>query len=114
MTAAYFAVAYGFQGTLGVLFGDTFVKFRSIVLPIGLAQILIAPAYGFTLLLTAQRRGRALLLVGSILPATRLLFGVTLGLLFGLQGAAWGGGVAASSVYVTAVLMVVVVRGRLT
>jgi len=112
LTAAYVGLAYSFQNLLGFAFGSAFLEFRSIVMPVGLGQLLMAPTYGLTLLLIAQQRGRSLVALGIVLAGSQLLGAVGLGLVFGLDGAAWGGGPLAAAIYLVAVGLVVLRRSR--
>jgi O-antigen/teichoic acid export membrane protein len=112
-TIGYVGVLYAFPNVLVVFFGHEFAGFQSIVLPIGLGQILLAPAFGLTLFLKAEQRGRTLLWLGTLNAIVYLVLTVALGSAFGLSGAAWGtvGGGAVSA----AALMVALrpgTRGR--
>jgi hypothetical protein len=79
---------------LTFLFGSKFTEFRSIVVPIGVGQILAAPASGLILFLKAGQRGRALLWLNTLNAVLFLVSGIVFGSLFGLKGAAWAGVVA--------------------
>lgn len=91
LTAAYLVILYSFPGVIGLLFGEKFDEFRSIVVPVGIGQLVAAPALGLTLLLTSQQRGRTLLWVGTLTALAALSCSATLASIFGLVGAAWGG-----------------------
>jgi O-antigen/teichoic acid export membrane protein len=90
LTAAYVASLYALPGALGVFFGEGFSEFRDIIVPIGLGQVLAAPAYGLTLYLKAQQRGARLLWLGTLNAVVYLVLTVALASAFGLEGAAWG------------------------
>jgi O-antigen/teichoic acid export membrane protein len=94
VTGAYLVILYSFPGVLAFLFGQGFVGFRSIIVPIGVGQLLMAPTFGLTLFLKAQQRGRTLLWLVTTNAFLRLTFTVALGSLFALEGAAWGGVIA--------------------
>jgi O-antigen/teichoic acid export membrane protein len=92
MTGAYLLVM-SVAGTwfLTLLFGSSFEQFGHLVWPIASGQLPAAAALGFTLLLTAQRRGRAVLLGGAVATnGAQLVFATPLAWHFGLTGAAWG------------------------
>jgi O-antigen/teichoic acid export membrane protein len=91
LTGGYVAiVAVGGDDLLGWIFGPSFEPFASLLWPIGIGQILVAPTVGFGLLLKAQGRGQAFL-VGRIAGAvTNLALGFGLALTHGVEGAAWG------------------------
>ena len=90
-TLIYVAIAtLGGGRLLGLVFGDQFQAFASLVWPIGFRELLVAPALGFTLLLKAQGRGRALVGSRAATSAATLLFGVGLAAAGGVLGAAWG------------------------
>jgi O-antigen/teichoic acid export membrane protein len=89
-TGAYLGFVYGLPNLLSFVFGDEFGAFRSIMVPLGIAQLFTAPGFALTLLLIAQQRGRLLLWVGTL--NAFLLMGCSVGFAsaFGLIGAAWG------------------------
>jgi O-antigen/teichoic acid export membrane protein len=72
------------------LFGSSFSAFRVLVWPIAAAQVLNVMGVSFTLLLTAQRRGRASLAAGLAASLASIVFASTFAVLYGVQGAAWG------------------------
>ena len=109
LTGVYVLVFYGFPGSLGFFFGEEFVEFRSILLPIGISQILLAPAFALTMFLKAQQRGRSLFWSVSLYTLFNVTLAVALALLFGLNGAAWAQ-VAAALLYIAA--LVAVIRPR--
>lgn len=91
LTILYFATMLTFgKVLLGTLYGREFRPFSNLVVPIGIWQIVTASAIGFTLLLSASRRGRALLLAGVVNSLGQLALIPLLAWRFGLQGAAWG------------------------
>jgi O-antigen/teichoic acid export membrane protein len=89
ITAAYVCALYAFPSALGLVFGTRFNQFRDILIPMGLGQVLSAPAYGLTLYLKAKQRGGALFILGTVTAIAYLALTVTLGATFGLSGAAW-------------------------
>jgi hypothetical protein len=76
------------------LFGGSFAAFQTIILPIGLAQIVGAPSFGLSLFLIAAFRGRALLVLGTFNAASYLVTASLLAAVFEVQGAAWAGVIA--------------------
>jgi O-antigen/teichoic acid export membrane protein len=107
-TAVYVAIAaLGGGRLLGLVFGDSFRSFASLVWPIGCKELLVAPILGFTLLLKAQGRGGALLGSRALTSAATLLLGVGLAVAGGILGAAWGialgAGVGSLAVFLLAV-----------
>jgi len=106
VTVVYLAIVALSPGLLGVLFGPGFADFDSIILPVGLAQIVAAPALGLTLLLKAQQRGRALFSISILSITLSLVATVSAALLWGLDGAVWGG-VVSAAVATTALAIVV-------
>jgi len=109
LTALYVVVLYSFPELLTFLFGAGFTEFRSIVVPIGISQVLLAPVFGLTLFLKAQQRGRTLFRLTSLYTLLNVGLAVVFAAIFGLQGAAWAAAVAAL-LYVAA--MVIVIRPR--
>ncbi len=77
MTGVYVVFLYSFPGVLMFFFGKDFVSFRSIIVPIGMAQLLMAPTFGLTLFLKAQERGRTLLWLVTTTAFLRLTFTVS-------------------------------------
>ena len=90
LTAVYVIVFTLSPGLLTVVFGPQFARFHTIVLPIGLSQIVAATATVFPLLLKAQSRGRALLLSRLVGLVATLVILTALALTRGLVGVAWG------------------------
>jgi O-antigen/teichoic acid export membrane protein len=88
-TLAYVLFIYQVPGALSLFFGDEFSQFRYIIVPIGVGQLIAAPAFGLSLLLMAAQRGIALLTVNSVGAIAYLVIAVVLGLAFGLHGAVW-------------------------
>jgi O-antigen/teichoic acid export membrane protein len=88
-TAAYVVVMYAIPNLLAAVFGDDFADFHSIIVPIGIGQLVAAPTVGLSLFLTARQRGPALLALGTLNALSYLVFAVGLGLAFGLEGTAW-------------------------
>jgi hypothetical protein len=80
---------YAIPNLLAAVFGDDFADFHSIIVPVGVGQLVAAPAFGLTLFLKARQRGPALLLLGTLNAVLYLVFAVGLGTAFGLNGTAW-------------------------
>jgi O-antigen/teichoic acid export membrane protein len=110
LTILYVSLFTLSAGLLTAVFGERFARFHVIVLPIGLAQIALAPGVGFGLLLKVQGRGRALFLsrlaglvltlaVSSVLAVTR-----------GLTAVAWG--MFGAAFIASGVLAIVTLRPR--
>ena len=57
VTGVYVIALYAVPDVLAFLFGQEFAEFRSIMIPIGIGQLLAAPAFGLTLFLKAAQRG---------------------------------------------------------
>ena len=96
VTAAYLVLVYVFPGILSLVFGPEFDAFESIMVPIGVAQLLAAPAAGLALFLMAQQRGRTWVWVSAVSVVSAMGFSIAFGWLFGLTGAAWAGAVASA------------------
>jgi O-antigen/teichoic acid export membrane protein len=78
-------------GNLIVLvFGTSFREYTDLAVPIGVWQVVAGLSVGFTLFLTAQQRGRDLLLVGVAGSVGCLVFVPFLAWANGVTGAAWG------------------------
>jgi O-antigen/teichoic acid export membrane protein len=89
VTAAYLVTLYVSPNVLALVFGREFDEFQSIIVPIGIGQLLIAPALGLTLFLKAQRRGRTLLWLTTLNAVLLLVLSVIFGWYRGVAGAAW-------------------------
>jgi O-antigen/teichoic acid export membrane protein len=94
-TAAYLIIVAGFPDLLGVVFGREFLEFESLVVPVGVGQVLAAPAFGGMLFLRARQRGTAIAFM--TVSSAMVLFGSSalLAARFGLSGAAWANAVTA-------------------
>ena len=110
LTGAYVIVLLAVPDLLSFIFGAEFVEFRSIIVPIAVGQVLAAPLFGLTLFLQAQQRGRILFALGTLNAFAALGFAVTLGSLFGLEGAAWAS--ALTSILAALFLTVALLRER--
>jgi O-antigen/teichoic acid export membrane protein len=75
---------------LGLVFGDAFTQFTSLIWPVGLGELAVAGTLGFSMLIKAERRGRAILFCRSIGSLSALVFTVSLAFVSGIEGAAWG------------------------
>ena len=91
VTGVYVVVFWSFPSLLAFSFGPEFVDFQSIIAPIGVGQLLAAPAFGLVLFLKAAQRGRTIFALGTLNAFLSLTFSITLGFFFGLSGAAWSG-----------------------
>ena len=89
LTAVYVFIVYWFPDTLSIVFGSPFADFRSIIIPVGLGQILAAPAMAFLLFLKAVRAGRALLGLSTLQALLYLALSIALAISGGVDGAAW-------------------------
>jgi O-antigen/teichoic acid export membrane protein len=89
LTGMYVAVVAWAPALLRRAFGADFTQFESILVPIGVGQLLLACTFAFGLMLRAQRRGRALFLSVSLYTAVLALLSVFLAGQHGLKGAAW-------------------------
>jgi O-antigen/teichoic acid export membrane protein len=110
-TSAYVVLLYALPGVLSLFFGQGFLRFRSIIVPIGIGQILAAPAFGLNLFLMAEQRGRILLFLATLNAALYLTFAVGLGSVYGLGGAAWAYA-GSSAIGESALLVVLRSRAR--
>ena len=114
MAAGLIAVGYVLvfglaPGLLELLFGDEFAGYASLVWPLGLGQATAALAIGFVILLKAEQRGREFFATRSLVSLASLLCPILLALSYGLDGAAWGTGIASAA---GALLTIAVARGR--
>jgi O-antigen/teichoic acid export membrane protein len=75
---------------LGSVFGDPFRGFGSLIWPVGLGELAVAGTLGFSMLIKAERRGRAILVCRSVGSISALVFAVSLAYVSGIDGAAWG------------------------
>lgn len=91
VAGAYFLVLHFLPGVLAFVFGSQFSEFSSIIVPIGVAQILAAPTIALMLFLKAAQRVGALLALGVLPILLYMVFAVGLGIRFGLHGVAWAG-----------------------
>jgi O-antigen/teichoic acid export membrane protein len=72
------------------LFGSAFSPFSNLVWPMAAVQVLNAMGVSFTLLLLAEKRGAASLVVGTVASAATLIFATSLAVEYSVAGAAWG------------------------
>lgn len=104
VTAAYFLIVLPLRGeVLGFLFGADFSEFGFLVWPLGVWQLIASITLGYALLLTAERRGKALLAVGVFTALSGVILISILAAAFGASGAAWG---YAASAFVTMVITI--------
>jgi O-antigen/teichoic acid export membrane protein len=93
------------------LFGEPFSRFTDLVWPMAAVQLLNAAGVSFTLLLMAEKRGRASLAAGIAASAATLACATGLSLRYGVQGAAWG--MAAGSGVGSVTVVYLAVRRRM-
>jgi O-antigen/teichoic acid export membrane protein len=93
---------------LPILFGSEFERYRTLIWPLAAGQVFFAIGIGFQLIIKAQQRGRVLLLNRIVAGVIALAMITTLGVAFGIDGAAWGS--AAGSLTSTVVLSSAVLR----
>jgi O-antigen/teichoic acid export membrane protein len=87
----YFVVMAFFGPWLLVrLFGSSFSRFESLVWPMAATQLFNAAAFSFTVLLSAEKRGPASLVAGTITSTAVLGCATLLASTNGVVGAAWG------------------------
>lgn len=72
------------------LFGSEFSSFSNLVWPMAALQVANALGVSFTLLLLAEKRGAASLVVGTVASVTTIVFATTLAVEYAAAGAAWG------------------------
>jgi O-antigen/teichoic acid export membrane protein len=91
LTALYIAAAVVAGGwVMPLIFGSAFDPYHRLALPIGIWQLFGATASGFSLLLTARKRGAALLAVRVVESFAIFALAVSAAARYGLRGAAWG------------------------
>jgi O-antigen/teichoic acid export membrane protein len=90
--AALYGAAMVFLGgsLIRLVFGTSFSAYGHLAPPIAVWQVVAGVGVGFNLFLTAQRRGRDLLLIGVAGSVGSLVFVPLLGWADGVTGAAWG------------------------
>jgi O-antigen/teichoic acid export membrane protein len=90
--AALYGAAMMVLGTnlIQVVFGTSFGAYGNLTAPIALWQVVAGFSVGFNLFLTAQRRGRDLLLIGVTGSVGSLVIVPLLAWVGGVTGAAWG------------------------
>jgi O-antigen/teichoic acid export membrane protein len=90
LTVAYviFAAVFG-SGLLASVFGSGFAGFDGLVWPVAMGQLAIAPMLGFGMLLTAERRGGAVVVAETAAAVVTLGLGTALARHYGITGAAW-------------------------
>ena len=75
---------------MGLVFGQEFVAFAHLVIPIGVAQLLGGGVLGYTLFLKACSAGRSLFRYQIAFSVLVLGLSVGLAVRYGAEGAAWG------------------------
>jgi O-antigen/teichoic acid export membrane protein len=73
-----------------IVFGNSFSPYTNLAVPIGVWQVVAGFSLGFNLFLTAQQRGRDLLLIGVTGSVGALVLVPLLAWAGGVTGAAWG------------------------
>jgi O-antigen/teichoic acid export membrane protein len=94
---------------LGAIFGASFERFTPLIWPVGVGEVMLAGTLGFSLLMKAQGRGRAILTCRTVGSVSALTFTIVLALASGIEGAAWG---MALGAVVGALAVLVASRGR--
>jgi len=91
LTVLYFSIV-GPAGSwlLQTFFGEAFRPFSTLIIPVGLGQVLWAWAVGMILLLKAMGRGRSIFLSRMLGSTGTLVCTWVLALRFGVMGGAWG------------------------
>jgi O-antigen/teichoic acid export membrane protein len=84
------AVALFPHHLLGVIFGPNFDRFDNLIPPVAVLQLVAAGSLGFSILLKAEGRGRALVVSRAVGAMSTLPLTITLALASGLTAAAWG------------------------
>jgi O-antigen/teichoic acid export membrane protein len=91
LTSLYFLVMIVLSGdVLGWVFGSEFSDYDFLVWPMGLWQMAAAVAIGFSILLQAEQRGKALTAAGVLGSIAGLVLVSLFAVHFGVRGAAWG------------------------
>src|SRR5439155_1001203 len=75
---------------LTAVFGSSFDSYGDLVVPMAAWQIMLAVGVGFGILLDAERRGRAIVVVGSTAMAVSFAASTILATVAGVRGAVWG------------------------
>ncbi len=108
---AYFALmALIGSWLLVTLFGQSFSPFTSLVWPMAAAQVFLAAGSSFTILLSAEKRGRASFAAGVAGAAATVICAATLAAAYGVKGAAWGMATGAAVASVTVVYLAIARR----
>jgi O-antigen/teichoic acid export membrane protein len=91
MTTLYVAAVWlAGSGLLVVFFGNSFKGFEQLILPMSAGQLLLASGLGFSLLLKATKRGDSLMITRIVAAVACMILVPSLGIAYGLLGAAWG------------------------
>ena len=100
LTTAYVLVVGTWPSLLAFVFGKDFHQFANLVWPVGFAQVVAASTGALGLLLKAQQRGAALVVLRLLGSASLVAFSIPLAYAWGVRGAAWASvaGAAAFSV----------------
>lgn len=75
---------------LTAVFGESFEPYGNLVVPMSIWQLALTGSIGFGILLLAEQRGRAILVVGISMSATSLVASSVFATLHGVRGAVWG------------------------
>lgn len=91
LTGTYVLVGlFAGEQLLILVFGKEFAVFESLIWPVAIGQLFVASAVGFTLLLRAQARGKAVLFPRVVGSVSALGLATALATSYGAEGAAWG------------------------
>lgn len=115
LTSTYVVLAVSGGGRLlSRVFGGPFGEFEALMWPIGIGQMLVAPTLGFTFLLIAQGRGKAMLATAVVRALASMTLGVGLANAYGVVGAAWGIALVAVLAGVTSMVLALSKPGAAT
>jgi O-antigen/teichoic acid export membrane protein len=98
LTSAYLLASSVNQGALlTAVFGDDFTRYRGLIWPVGVHQLMAAAAGGYYVLLKAHRGGKRILLSRTLTSLVTLALLAPLSLRFGILGGAWAMALGAST-----------------
>ena len=111
LTLGYLVVVLvGSESILDFVFGDEFILYRALLIPIGVGQLTAAMFIAYPNLVKAQRRTRALFVIAAVSAPVMLGVPPLLGLTYGTVGAAWG--LTIASTWRSGLATVASLRGR--
>jgi O-antigen/teichoic acid export membrane protein len=97
LTAGYLvASSVNEGGLLAAVFGDDFFRYRDLILPVGVHQLVLAAGGGYYLLLKAHRGGKWILLSRTLSSLVTVPLVASMSLRFGILGGAWAIALGAS------------------